>query len=101
MKDQPRRLSVDLIERVNAHCKKRNLKSYKGVKKIVDKETFNSFLEKCIDAFEMVKESRVYYAVDIYEDIAEARGQAITKAVKNKTVVEMPVKIVVVGKDEV
>ena len=98
--DTPMRLHTDLIERVNAHIKAKSVvvQGSKG-KPVTKKDTISEFLMKCVDAFEMFKDADVYYCTELYKDLAEARGQAIIKAVKNKEAPKMPHKVVIVGKD--
>ena len=99
--DVPLRIYRTTIDRINQHIDKTKMQ-VKGKKKkiIVKKTTFNDFLVMCLDAYEMFKHSQVYYVNEVFTDLAEARGEAIVKAAKTKTQVKLPLKMCIVGKDE-
>lgn len=97
----PRRINQSVLDRIDKYIDKSKYRTI-GKKKtvIIVKDSFNEFLEKLLDVYDMVKDSQVYYTNELYEDLAAARGDAITKAVKTKQAPIMPTKVVVVGKDE-
>lgn len=69
----------------------------KGVKKV----TYDAFLENIFSVVEMVVKGKEIYSYGnrLYADIAEARGDALTEAIRNKAVPMMPLVLLVVGED--
>lgn len=61
--------------------------------------TMNEAMDRFLTLLETVRNSPVLYAVELYEDPALARGEAIMRAVKNKTTPRMPVIVAVIGED--
>lgn len=99
--DVPRRIWAETMERINAHLDKTAKKIIgKQKKAVISKTTFNEFLVDCLNAYEMVKDSEVFYATDLFTDLAEARGAAIVKAVRAKEAPKAPKKVVIVGEDK-
>ncbi len=101
--DVPTRVYRSTLDRINAHLTNskhhKEHKTRKG-KKTIKKTTINEFIVMCLDAYEMVKEAEVLYANELYKDLAEARGEAVIKATRAKEQVKLPMKVVIVGKDE-
>jgi hypothetical protein len=62
-------------------------------------QTLNEILSKLLDAAEKLDDSKVMYAPLLYDDVAEARGEAILWAVKHKQVPTLPKVVVIVGED--
>jgi len=99
--DVPRRIWYETVDRINKHLEKTEKKVVGRKKKlIIQKESFNEFLARAIDAYELTHESELVYANKLYKDLAEARGEAIVDAVRRGVVPEMPSKVVVLGKDK-
>ena len=101
VEDVPLRVYKTTIDRINQHIDKTKLKVRNSKNKtVVKKTTFNEFLELCLDAYEMFKDSQVFYVNKLHTDLAEARGEAVVNATRLKTAVTLPVKVCIVGKDE-
>ncbi len=101
--DQPRRIWLRTIERIDKHLLKRprevTKKNYKS-KSI--KGDFNKFIEHLLDTYEELQKAPAYYLYGgvIYEDASEARGKAIIDSVKNKKPAIPPTIMIAIGEDE-
>ena len=102
IEDMPLRIYKSTIDRVNQYLDQSKFKIVKlrGKKKVIKKTSLNEFLVLCLDAYEMVKENEVLYANELFKDLAEARGDAVMRASRAKEQVKLPIKVVVIGKDE-
>ena len=65
-----------------------------GVRKEV-KGDFNEFLILLVDTYEHLLNAKAFHAVKLYEDIEEARGEAVIIAAKSKTKFEPPKTVIV------
>jgi hypothetical protein len=63
--------------------------------------TLNQIASKMIEALDRVSSGNMLYLVGgkVFEDLAEARGEAIMQAVKNKTPPAWPEVLVRIGND--
>lgn len=101
-REVPRRIKQSILDRIDAYIDKSKVRIIGKKKQIaIKKDTFNDVLVKLLDVYDAVKDSPVYYVNELYDDLTVARGDAITKAVKSKKAPVMPIKVVIVGKDEV
>lgn len=80
--------------RRNLHARLTDLAEAAG-----NKCTLNEVLERVLDTAEQVITGKVKYATKLFDDLADARGEAIIHAVKTKSIPEMPQIVVVVGED--
>lgn len=94
-KDKPaKKASVDYVVRIRRETRER-------IRQLAhDKEQLDQTLNRLLDAAEKLSESEIVYTTEIFADVADARGAAILKAVRNKDVPEMPYAIVIISKDE-
>lgn len=100
--DVPTRLWRENLDRINEHLAKEKFKEvkFRKGKKIIKKTSINEFIELMLDVYETYKESKIQYATKLYDDLAEARGEAVMQAAKTKTQVTLPAKVVMIGSDE-
>lgn len=97
--DIPRRIYKSTIDRIDKHLnvRKRPIKS--GVRKEI-KGDFNEFLILMLDTYEHLLNAKAYYATQMFEDVSEARGEAILTAKKSKSDVKWPQQVIILGDDE-
>lgn len=64
--------------------------------------TMNDVMNRVLDTVYQVIEGEMKYVVGqtVYDDVAEARGEAIMQAVKDKEMPQWPKVIVVLGEDK-
>jgi hypothetical protein len=76
--------------------------NHKRLKALLGGGTINELMEKLLDSMESVSDGELIYVVgnQTFKDIAEARGEAIVRAVKDKSIPMWPKVAVVVGSDE-
>lgn len=97
--DVPRRIYKDTLDRIDKHLNKRMRPVKAGVRKEV-KGDFNEFLILLMDTYEELLKAKAHYAVKLYEDVSEARGEAILISKKSKEPVIWPKAVIVLGDDE-
>lgn len=101
--DVPRRVYRSTIDRIDAHLqsapvdKKRTFN--KGGRKEV-KADFNQFLEMILDFYESMLKAPKLYASKTFENLEDARGEAIRESVRTKQPVQWPKVVIEVGDDE-
>jgi hypothetical protein len=63
--------------------------------------TINDLMQKLLDTMESVQDGQLIYLVNdrTFDDLAEARGEAIMRAVKSKEIPSWPKVAVVIGED--
>ena len=96
--DIPRRIYKDTIARIEKHLQVRKRPGATVRKQI--KGNFNEFLILLIDTYEHLLNAKAYYATTLYEDVSEARGEAILISKKSKEPVKWPKAVIVLGDDE-
>lgn len=79
--DVPRRVYRSTIDRIDKHIKFERMEN--GKRKQVKKD-FNKFLELILDTYENLLTAKAYYAIELFEEVEEARGQAALKAIREK-----------------
>lgn len=97
--DIPRRIYKDTIARIDKHLETRPKKVKSGVRKFV-KGDFNEFLILMLDTYEHLLNAKAYYVTSLYEDVSEARGEALMIAKKSKQPIKWPKSVIVLGEDE-
>lgn len=98
--DVPRRIYRSTIERIDKHLADFPKEVKRGKSKSV-KGDFNKFLVLLLDTYENLQNAKPFYAIDLYEDISEARGEAIARSVRIEKPVEWPKIVVVMGEDQI
>ena len=99
IEDVPRRIYKETIKRIDKHLEASPRAVESGKRKII-KGNFNKFLELLLDSYEGIQNAKILYVNKLYEDVSEARGEAISYAVKTKQPVKFPTAVIIVGKDE-
>jgi hypothetical protein len=84
--DVPRRIYKSTIDRIDRHIKISETQP-DGTRKKVKKD-FNKFLELVLDTYENLLNAKPYYAIELFEEVEEARGKLIIKAAKEKIPLE-------------
>lgn len=99
MSDKKSKGVVIRISRAN-HNRIKNLLEFDSEKN--RRLTINEMLEKLLDITERVGEGHMLYVVGTkaYMDLAEARGEAIMDAVKEKQIPTFPKVAVIIGEDQ-
>lgn len=101
--DVPRRVYRSTIDRIDKHLdfapvgKKRTYN--RGGRKEV-KADFNQFLEMLLDFYESMLKTPKLYAPKVFENLEDARGEAIRESVRTKQPVQWPKVVIEVGDDE-
>jgi hypothetical protein len=96
--DIPRRIYKSTIERIDKHLESFPRKTKTSTRGYI-KANFNQFLEFLLDTYEGVQKAEKVYVVDGFNNLEEARGKAIEKAVASKKPVKWPIIAIEVGKD--
>lgn len=99
--DIPRRIYRSTVERIAKHLADKPNKRRVSRKEKAIRTTFNDFLIELLNVYEELKVAPVYYVNKYYEDPSEARGEAISEAVKSKKPVKFPVMMISVGEDDI
>lgn len=97
MSKRRKRIEKDSVIRVNAEIRKRieKLREDFNGKKL----TMNEMMEKVLDVAEQFQGAKLHYTNELFSDVTEARGDAVIKAVRSKSVLKLPRIVVVVGED--
>ena len=89
----------DFVVRISA-------KNYGRIKELIEhseeKLTLNQITEKMLDAMDVITGGQIVYVVGhrLFDDLAEARGEAIVQAVKDKVPPVWPRLFVSIGDDK-
>lgn len=97
--DIPRRIYKSTVDRIDKHLEGR-MRPAKTKRKMV-KMDFNLFLIELLNVYEELKTTPIYYANEVFEDPAEARGAEIVKAAKEKRKPKPAVMVISIGEDDV
>lgn len=96
--DIPRRIYKETIDRIEKHLQIRKRPGVTVKKEI--KGDFNKFLILMLDTYEHLLNAKAYYSTVLFEDVSEARGEAILTAKKSRTDVKWPQQVIILGEDE-
>ncbi len=88
--------SSDRVVRINVDLHARLKALTAGMEK---KHTLNDTLELLLTTAEPVIFGEMKYAVRLFDDVADARGEAIVQAIKRKEIPEPPFTVIVLGRD--
>lgn len=97
--DVPRRIYRSTIERIDKHLVDRSRPAKMNKKNFI-KADFNKFLITMLDTYEYLQTVKTYFALELFDDIESARGEAIKKSVKTKSKPIAPTEVLIIGPDE-
>jgi hypothetical protein len=96
--DVPRRIYRSTIDRMDRHLKDVAKRDKSKRKKV--KADFNQFLITLLDTYEYLQTVKTKFAIELFDDIEAARGEAIKQSVKMKKKIKPPIEVLIVGEDE-
>lgn len=97
--DVPRRIYREHIERIKQHIKEKPKLAKTGSREFV-KTDFNNFIGHLLDVYETIHNAELFYANEIFEDEAEARGNAILKAKGKKENIKPTRAVMIMANDD-
>lgn len=101
--DVPRRIYKSTLERIDKHLESAPVEKKRAYNKGGRKEVkadFNQFLEMILDFYESMLKAPKLYAPKTFENLEDARGEAIRESVRTKQPVQWPKVVIEVGDDE-